>query len=107
MFKRTVQDDAKCIKHSSLRQVGWQLRVGGVSVMPQRDFVIVVVADFMARIPHRWRLVMLELNCDIYDASKKLVVGSVNASKRTIEETAQMRRTTLEDLRDLMQQRVQ
>ena len=46
---------------------------------------------------------MLELNGDIYDASKKLVVGSVSTSKVKTEETAQMWTTTLDELRELMQ----
>ena len=50
---------------------------------------------------------MLELNCDIIDASKKLVVGSVSASKMKTEETARMWAHTLEDIRELMQHRAQ
>ena len=53
----------------------------GASVTPQLECLLVVAPAFMARTPERWRLVMLELNYDIYDASKKLVVGSVSASK--------------------------
>ena len=50
---------------------------------------------------------MLELKCDTDDASKKLVAGSVSASKMKTEVTAQMWIATLEDLRGLMQHRAQ
>ena len=68
----------------------------GASVTPQLECLLVVAPAFMARTPERWRLVMLELNCDIYYASMKLVVGSVSAPKMKTEETAQVWRTTLE-----------
>ena len=48
---------------------------------------------------------MLELNCDIYDTSKKLVVGSASTAKVKTEETIQMWTTTLDDLRGLTQHR--
>ena len=55
--------------------------------------------------PRSWRLLMLELNWDIYDANKKLVIGSVNMSKEKTEETRQMWITTLGELKELMEHR--
>ena len=102
-----MQDDAIRIKHYLWCQVGWQLRVGGVSVTPQLEFVPVSAPAVMARTPERWRLVMLELNCDISDASKKLVVGTVSTSKVKTQETTQMWATTLGEFRGLMEHRAQ
>ena len=46
---------------------------------------------------------MLALNCDIYDAGKKLVVGSVSTSKVKTQETTQMWATTLGEFRELLE----
>ena len=83
------------------------MRAGGVSLKPQLEFVPVSVEAFVARTPEMWRLVMLELNCDIDDASKKLVVGSVSASQVKTQETTQMWTTTLGELREFMEHRAQ
>ena len=91
------------IKHSRLRHIGWQLRLADIG--PKLEFVPVSDADFMAKPPTSWGLLMLELNWDIYDASKKLVIGSVNMSNEKTEETIQMWITTLGELRGLMEHR--
>ena len=83
-----VEDDEIRIAHSQLRRTGWQLRVVGLSANPQLERVSVGHADFMAKSPQSWLLVMLELNCDIYAASKRLLVGSVSTSKVKTQETA-------------------
>jgi hypothetical protein len=95
------------IAHSQLRRVGCQLRLASRTADPQLEAVPVYRADFMARPPKRWRLVTLELNGDIYDASKKLVVGSVSASRAKTQETTQMWTTTFGEFRVLMEHRAQ
>ena len=109
MFEITAQDNEIRIAHSQLRRIGWQLRLASQTTDPQPEFVPVCRVDFMARPPppKSWRLVMLELNGDIYDASKKLVVGSVSTSKVKTQETTQLWATTLEELRELMEHRAQ
>ena len=57
----------------------------------------------MAKPPQCWRLLMLKLNGDIYDANKKFVIGSVNMPKEKTEETIQMWITTLGELMELME----
>ena len=55
--------------------------------------------------PELWRLIMLELNSDIFDSCQKLVIGSINSGKRQTEETRQEWSTVLEDLRELINER--
>ena len=52
----------------------------------------------MAKPPKSWHLVKLELNWDIDDASKKLILGSVITSKAKTEETRQMWTANLGEL---------
>ena len=68
------------------------------------EFVPVSHDDFMNKPPRSLRLVMLELNWDIYDSSKKFVLDSVSMSHAKTEETRQMWMTTLGELRELMEQ---
>ena len=59
----------------------------------------------MAKPPGSWRLDMLELNWDIYDSNKLLVLGSVSMSNVKTEGTRQMWMTTLGEVKELMEQR--
>ena len=98
-----MRADAILIPHEKLRYIGWPLR------LPNRDeleFVSVGQYNFMTKKPPElWRLIMLELNSDIFDSCQKLVIGSINSGKRQTEETRQEWSTVLEDLRELIDQR--
>ena len=102
-----MQDDEIRIAHSQLRRIGWQLRLASQTAVPQFELVPAYRVDFMARPPKCWRSVMLELNGDINDASKKLFVGSVSTSKVKTQETTQMWTTALGEFRELMEHRAQ
>ena len=55
--------------------------------------------------PELWRLIMLELNSDIFDSCQKLVIGSINSGNRQAAETRQEWSTILEDLKELINER--
>ena len=55
--------------------------------------------------PQSWRLIMVELNSDIFDSCQQLVIGSINSGKRQTEETRQEWSTVLEDLKELINER--
>ena len=96
-LERTLQADAILIRHDKLCSIGWQLR------LPKRvepDFVSVGQYNLMTKKPPElWRLIMLELNSDIFASCQKLVIGSINNGKRQTEETRQEWSTVLQDLR--------
>jgi hypothetical protein len=103
-FEVIVQEDAILISHAWLCTIGWQLRLQGESkAFP--EFIAVSDRDFMAKIPVSWRLVMLEVNWDIFDASKKLTLGSINTAEAKTDETRHMWKAVLGDLQALMDYR--
>jgi len=62
------------------------------------DFVSVSSEHFMQQtLPNSWRMVLLDMNSDIYDSSKKFVIGSVNDSDLNTGETIQQWKTVSED----------
>ena len=91
-LQQQAQQDKIPITHSLLSRIGLRLHMP-VSRLP--EFVPVSHDDFMKEPPESWWLAMLELNWDIYDSSKALVLGLVSMSKVKTEETRQMWMTTL------------
>ena len=57
LFESAAQYEHVPIKHSRLRRIGWQLRLAFSG--PQPEFVPVSDANFMAKPPKDWRLLML------------------------------------------------
>ena len=98
-----MQADAILIRHDKLCAIGWQLRLPK-KVEP--DFVSVGQYDCTTKKPPElWRLIMLELNSEIFDSCQKLVIGSINSGRRQTEETRHEWSTVLGDLRALIDQR--
>jgi hypothetical protein len=93
----TVQDDAMVASHQWLMKEGWQVRLADDGP----EFVAVSSDKFFGAnkkaAPAGWKVHMLELNSDILDASKKVVLGSLTAGRQTEESRVQWR----EVLRDL------
>ena len=87
-----------------LMNKGWQVRLN--DGFP--EFVPVSSDKFFGAnkraAPAGWRVHMLELNSDILDASKKLVLGSLSACKQT-EETMALWEEVLKDLARFMELR--
>jgi hypothetical protein len=96
----TVQDDAMVASHQWLRKEGWQVRLADDGP----EFVAVSSDKFFGAskkaAPAGWKVHMLELNSDILDASKKVVLGSLTAGRQTAP-TEESRVQWLEVLRDL------
>ena len=84
-LEATVQADAALTSRDMLRRISWQLRLAGPSAEQLPEFVLVSSDRSMIR-----RTVLLELNCDSFDAAKKLVMGSVRAAKEKTPVTVNM-----------------
>ena len=110
-LEEAVREDALLMSHWTLCKVGWQLRVGchnvGMRTDPKVEFIPVCQEGFMSKVPTKWRLVMLEMNWDIFDASKKLVMGSVSTSKTKTTENRHTWETVIWDIKDMMAYRAQ
>jgi hypothetical protein len=93
----TVQDDAMVASHQWLMKEGWQVRLADDGP----EFAAFSSDKFFGAnkkaAPARWKVHMLELNSDILDASKKVVLGSLCAGKQT-EETRVLWGEVLRDL---------
>ena len=72
---KDAEGDKLTIRQSALEEIGWQLRLGRGQTPP--TFVHAAEMRLMKKGPPiRWRLCMLELNSDILDSSKKVVIQS-------------------------------
>ena len=78
-LQSTLDSDSITISHEELKRIGWQLRLNAQHEKPQ--YVPVNSPQFLTKAPPaRWRLVMMEMNSDILDSSKKISIGSVCTS---------------------------
>lgn len=100
----TTRADSVLATHEWMTKNSWQVRLND----DKPEFVAVNSPEFFGSRtkvkPEYWRLVMLELNSDMLDASKKVVFGNLTAGQAT-EEAVNMWKEVLTDLSMLMELR--
>jgi len=99
----TVRADMLLPTHEWMTRNSWQVRLGD----DNPEFVAMNSPEFWGsnpKTPQYWRIVMLELNSDMLDASKKVVFGALTAGVAT-EEAEMMWKEVLNDLTRLMELR--
>ena len=105
---KVAEYDAVTITHEVLAPNAWQLRLlDSYAQRPALDCVL--LADVkMKTTPDMWRMTMVELNSDLLDASKKILLNSVNsAGSQKSDETKKTWHTALHDLLSIMEHRAQ
>ena len=105
---KVAEYDAVTITHEVLAPNAWQLRLhDSYAQRPALDCVL--LADVkMKTTPDMWRMTMVELNSDLLDASKKILLNSVNSAGSQKSDEAKMTwHTALHDLLSIMEHRAQ
>ena len=99
-LEKVAEYDAITITHQELGPKAWQLCLhDSFFQRPTVDFVLLAEMRMKA-MPDMWRMTMVELNSDLLDASKKILLNSVNSAGSQKSDEAQM--TWHAALRDLL-----